>query len=281
MRKRILNISGIILLFIFLTLLSQIGGIIYLICLPIFSFFKRRVGRPIVHIILNVSTFCILYAFTTFIVVPPLAENYGRVPMPYDEMNPHLRQLNRWTVILNRHYVVPQLRAVTEGIAQKLAAADTSLVVTYLDCNFPFWLGFPLEPHLSHDDGRKIDLSFFYIDAETQKPTAERPSWLGYGVCEEPRAGEENRAEFCAERGGWQYSFMRNNLISQSRKRQYPFDAQHTAALMRFFIADPHVNGVMIEPHLEKRLGFSNQPKVKTPPCNSVRHDDHIHVSIY
>ncbi len=281
MRKRILNVAGIILLFIFLTLLTQVGGIVYLLCLPLFRFLKRRVGRPILHISLNISIFCILYAFTTFIVVPPLAEKYGRVPMPYDEMNPHLRQWNRLTVILNRHYVVPELRMVTEGIAKKLAAADTSLVITYLDCNFPFWDGFPLEPHLSHNDGRKIDLSLMYLDAETQKPTAERPSWLGYGVCEEPRAGEENRAEFCAAHGGWQYSFMKDNVISQSQKRKYPFDAQHTAALMRFFIADPHVHTVMVEPHLEKRLGFANQPKVKPPPCNSVRHDDHIHVGIY
>lgn len=281
MRKRVLNIAGIILLFIFLTLLTQIGGIVYLLCLPIFKFFKRRIGRPILHILLNISIFCMVYALTTFIIVPPLAEKYGRVPMPYDEMNPHLRQLNRWTVILNRHYVVPQLRTVTEGVAQKLATADTSLVVTYLDCNFPFWLGYPLKPHLSHDDGRKIDLSFFYLDAETQKPTAERPSWIGYGVCEEPRGGEENRAEFCAEKGGWQYSFMKDYIISQSQKRRYPFDEKHTAALMRFFIADSHVNAVMIEPHLEKRLGFLNNPKVKTPPCNSVRHDDHIHVAIY
>ena len=124
MRKRVLNIIGIVLLFIFLTLLTQIGGIVYLLCLPIFRFYKKRVGRPILHIALNISTFCFLYAFTTFIVVPPLAEKYGRVPMPYDEMNPHLRQHNRWTVILNRHYVVPALLAVTEGVAQKLAASD-------------------------------------------------------------------------------------------------------------------------------------------------------------
>ena len=281
MRKRVLNIVGIVLLFIFLTLLTQIGGIVYLLCLPIFKFYKKRVGRPILHIVLNISTFCLLYAFTSFIIVPPLAEKYGRVPMPYDEMNPHLRQHNRWTVILNRHYVVPALLAVTEGVAQKLATSDTSLVVTYLDCNFPFWPGFPLEPHLSHDDGRKIDLSFMYLDAETQKPTAERPSWLGYGVCEEPRAGEEDRAAFCAERGGWQYSFMKNNVISQSLKRKYPFDEKHTAAMMRFFIADSHVHTVMVEPHLEKRLGFLKQPKVKPPPCNSVRHDDHLHIGIY
>jgi hypothetical protein len=282
MRKQILNIIGIILLFIFLTVLTQVGGIVYLICLPVFKYFKPRIGRPIWHILLNISIFCILYAFTTFVVVPPLAEKYGRVQMPYDEENPHLRQLNRWTVILNRNYVVPQLRAVTEGVALKMAAADTSLVMTYLDCNFPFWDGFRLIPHLSHNDGRKIDLSFFYLDAETQKTSVERPGWLGYGVCEEPRGGEENRAEFCGSQGNnWQYSFMRNYIISQSKKQRYPFDERRTAAMIRFFLADNRTNNILIEPHLEKRLGFTNQNKVKPPPCHSVRHDDHVHVSIY
>ncbi|MBL7814641.1 MAG: hypothetical protein JNL70_06515 [Saprospiraceae bacterium] len=281
MGKQLFKYLGHILLFVFLTLLSQVGGLIYLLCLPIFKYFKPRIARPIWHISLNIGIFCVLYTFTTFIIVPPLAERFGRVPMPYDEENPNLRQWNRWTVLLNRHYVVPELRAVTEGVARKMAAADTNLVITYLDCNFPFWDGFPLEPHLSHNDGRKIDLSFFYRDAETNKVTAERPSWLGYGVCEEPRGGEENRAEYCAQQGGWQYSFMRDNVISQSQKRRLPFDEKYTAALVRFFLADNRTKLVLIEPHLEKRLGFANQAKVKPPPCHSVRHDDHIHVAIY
>ena len=279
--KILFKYLGHILIFIFLTLLTQVGGIVYLICLPIFKYFKPRINRPIWHILLNISVFCALYTFTTFIIVPPLAENYGRVQMPYDEENAHLRQWNRWTVILNRNYVVPELRTVTEGVARRLAAADTNIVLTYLDCNFPFWDGFPLEPHLSHNDGRKIDLSFFYLDAETQKTTTERPSWLGYGVCEEPRGGEENRAEFCENQGGWQYSFMRNYIISQSKKQRYPFDERRTAALIRFLLTDTHVKSILVEPHLGKRLGFANQFKVKPPPCNSVRHDDHIHVSIY
>ena len=279
--KIIYNYLGKLLLFLFLTLLTQIGGLVYLLCLPIFKYFKSRIGRPIWHILLNISVFCVLYALTSFIIVPPLAEHYGRVAMPYDDENPNLRQLNRWTVILNRHYVTPQLRIVTEGVARKMAATDTNVVVTYLDCNFPFWDGFPLKPHLSHSDGLKIDLSFFYIDAATQKTTSERPSWFGYGVCEEPRGGEENRAEYCAEHGSWQYSFLRNYLISQSSKRELPFDERRTAALIRFFLADNRTKTVLIEPHLEKRLGFNKQQKVQPPPCNSVRHDDHIHVAIY
>ena len=33
-----------------------------------------------------------------------------------------------------------------------------------LDGNFPFITGFPLLPHLSHDDGEKVDLAFYYAD---------------------------------------------------------------------------------------------------------------------
>ncbi|HKK76486.1 MAG TPA: hypothetical protein VJ953_15505 [Saprospiraceae bacterium] len=37
-----------------------------------------------------------------------------------------------------------------------------SLRINYLDANFPFWNEFPLLPHLSHDDGKKVDISFLY-----------------------------------------------------------------------------------------------------------------------
>jgi hypothetical protein len=279
--KQILRYAGNILLFFFLSLISQIGGLVYLLCLPIFRLLKPYIARPIWHILLNTSLFCLVYAVASFWIVPPLARHFGRVPMPVNEEHPNVRQHNIWMVLLNRHYVVPDLRALTEGVADKLAKADTQIVITYLDCNFPFFDGFPLEPHLSHDDGRKIDLAFQYLDAKTKLPTNERPSWLGYGVSEEPRGGEEDRAEYCAEQGEWQYSFMRDYVISQKHKRDFQFDEKRSQAVIQALIRDPRVQLVLIEPHLEKRLGFANQPKVKSPPCHSVRHDDHIHVAIY
>ena len=273
---------GLVLLFALLTLLSQIGGLVLLACLPVFNFINEKVKEKIGRNVLKISTFCLFYALTTFFIVPPLAASFGRVRMPYSDENPNLKPHNFYSVLLNRNYVTPQLRAVTEGVAAKMTLkyGDTC-VLAYLECNFPFIDGYQLYPHLSHNDGQKIDLSFQYLDAATKQPTSERPSWLGYGVCEEPKAGEENQPEMCYERGEWQYNFMRKYIIPQWRKQDFVFNANQTHDLIRFFLADNHVNFVLIEPHLKKRLGFETVPKVRRPPCEAVRHDDHIHVAIY
>ena len=273
---------GLVLLFALLTLLSQIGGLVLLVCLPVFNFINEKVKEKIGRNVLKISTFCLFYALTTFFIVPPLAASFGRVRMPYSDENPNLKPHNFYSVLLNRNYVTPQLRAVTEGVAAKMTLkyGDTC-VLAYLECNFPFIDGYQLYPHLSHNDGQKIDLSFQYLDAATKQPTSERPSWLGYGVCEEPKAGEENQPEMCYERGEWQYNFMRKYIIPQWRKQDFVFNANQTHDLIRFFLADNHVNFVLIEPHLKKRLGFETVPKVRRPPCEAVRHDDHIHVAIY
>ena len=214
-------------------------------------------------------------------IVPPVAVHFGRVPMPFNDDSSRIQPWNFTTVLLNRHYVLPNLKSVTEGVAEKLSRTSPGSVITYLDCGFPFFDGFRLYPHLSHNDGRKIDISFFYLDAATKKPTNERPSWLGYGVCEEPRSGEEDRPTYCREQGFWQYNFMRRFLIPQGSKADFLLDERRTRELMRLFLADNRVQVILIEPHLEKRLGFTNTQKVRTPPCESVRHDDHIHVAIY
>ncbi len=281
MRKQILRIAFPILMVILLTLTTQIGGLIYLLCFPIFRYFNEKFGRQILRILLRVSVFAVVYGFATFVVVPPLAVHFGRVPMPYNDDSSRVQPWNFATVLMNRHYVLPNLKAVTEGVSEKLRKTHPGAVITYLDCGFPFFDGFRLFPHLSHNDGRKIDLSFFYLDAATKKPTNERPSWLGYGICEEPRSGEEDRPLFCRERGFWQYNFMRRYLIPQGEKENFLLDERRTRALMQLLLADNRVQLLLIEPHLEKRLGFSNTQKVRTPPCESVRHDDHIHVAIY
>jgi hypothetical protein len=280
---RFLKYAGIVVAFGVLTLISQIGGLVLLASLPLFQLIDKKVtGLRIVRTVFKTAIFCLLYTVTTFWLVPPIAKYFGRVPMPYSDEHPNLRQHNFMTVLLNRHYVKPTLRKITEGVAEKLAERyQDSLVLTYLDCNFPFFEGFPLQPHLSHDDGRKIDLSFQYMDAKTQKVTYDCPSWLGYGVCEEPRVGEENYPEKCKEDGNWQYSFMRNTIVSQGAKNNFIFDAVKTKDVMSYFLADNRVNFILIEPHLKKRLGFENNQKVRRPPCFAVRHDDHLHVAIY
>jgi hypothetical protein len=280
---RFLKYIGIFILFSFLTLLTQIGGIVLLLCLPIYTFIENRLSLlRIYRLLFRTAIFALLYTIATFWIVPALAKSGGRVPMPYADEHPYLRQHNFYTILFNRHYVVPELRLMAENVADKLNKdATDSLIITYLDCNFPFFDGFPLEPHLSHDDGRKIDFSFQYLDTATKLPTYERPSWLGYGVNEAPHGGEEDYALKCSEEGNWQYSFMSKNIISQRHKHQYPFDATRTKEVLNLFLKDNHGNFILIEPHLKKRLGFENHHKVRRPPCNAVRHDDHYHIAVY
>jgi hypothetical protein len=280
--KKFSKYIGILILSILLTLVTQIGGVILLICIPIFNYINRFNEKKWLRNLLKTSVFCIFYLLSTFFIVPTMAEWNGRTPMPFNNDHPNLKQHTLLTVILNRHYVTPQLKTVTEGVASKMAKkyGDTC-VITYLECNFPFFDGFRLYPHLSHNDGQKIDLSFQYLDKTTKESTSNRPSWLGYGVCEEPKAGEENQAEMCEEKGEWQYSIMKKYLIYQGNKEDYLFDSRGTQDMVRFFLNDNHVSFVMIEPHLKKRLGFEQVIKVRRPPCSAVRHDDHIHVAIY
>jgi hypothetical protein len=272
---------AIVLAFVFLTFLTQVGGLVLLMCLPIYNWVNRAIVKKYYKLGLKMLAYAVIYSLVTFVIVPPLAQEFGRVPMPYFKDSPFVKPHNFFTVLANRHYVKPSLRQITEGVAQKIAERyKDSIAMRYLDCCFPFWDGFPLAPHLSHNDGRKIDIAFYYTKTIDNQPVSDSPSWLGYGVCEEPRAGEENQPEFCREKGEWQYSFMRKYIIPQYQKPNFKFDADKTTDMLRFFSADNRVRFALIEPHLKTRLGFSKNTKVRIPPCIAVRHDDHIHIIV-
>ena len=262
-----------------LTLLSQVGGLVFLICLPLFNWINKQLVNKYYRTIGKTLSFSILYGFISFLIVPPIAQHFGRVPMPYQSASVFVKPHNFMTVILNRHYVTPLLRQITEGVAEKVAVKyKDSVALRYLDCCFPFWNGFPLVPHLTHNDGKKIDIAFYYTKTIDNQPVSDSPSWLGYGVSEEPRAGEENQPEFCREKGEWQYSFMRRYLTPQYFKKNFKFDADKTTDMVRLFTSDNRVRFALIEPHLKNRLGFQKNNKVRIPPCIAVRHDDHIHI---
>lgn len=91
------------------------------------------------------------------------------------------------TVLLNRNYVKPKLNDLLSNTAKKLNG--TNITIHYLDANFPFINKFPLLPHLSHNNGKKIDISLVY---ETQNGiiTNKQKSVSGYGVFEAPKSNE-------------------------------------------------------------------------------------------
>jgi hypothetical protein len=143
---------------------------------------------------------------------------------------------------------------------------------------FPFLDNFPLFPRLSHNDGKKLDLSFQYNNSSTGQITDEIPSFIGYGVCEEPERGEENTPEYCDSKGYWQYNLLRD-IVSQDANEEFVCDDKRMRDLVNSFVSHNRVGKIFIEPHLKKRMELTSS-KIRFHRCQAVRHDDHIHVQL-
>ncbi len=262
-------------LFLLLTLATQIGGMIYLLSLVGNKYIPNDKKGKWSQCILFIG----LYLFSTFIIVPPIAKVFGRVPLPISKQGTLIPN-HRWTCLLNRHYVKPKLYNLVMKSANQFNANQNNIrQLRYLDANFPFKDGFPLFPHRSHDDGEKIDLAFLYTDRATGSPLAKSVSFFGYGFCEVPKPREENMPALCKKRGYWQYSLLQN-LIGKASPNKVQFDAEATRRLVKKLSDHPYTKKIFIEPHLKQRLGFSNDEKVRLHGCAAVRHDDHIHLEL-
>lgn len=265
------------LVFCLLTIFTQIGGIIYLLSFLTYNFIDKHTKNKIYKASLKMLSFVVLYTIATFLIVPLLAPLFGRVALPLKETN-HLRPLTFITCLLNRNYVRPELKYTAFNLAQEMNQKFPGTVVNYLDGNFPFINKFPLLPHLSHNDGKKLDLAFCYKATSTQKPTNDCPSFIGYGICEEAFSNETNTADFCGEKGYWQYSFLKN-IVPQGSKTHYVLDNERTKALVELYTSQEKIGKVFIEPHLKTRLELTSD-KIRFHGCQAVRHDDHIHVQL-
>ena len=266
-----------LILIVLLTIITQVGGLIFILYLLTRSWILKKCEKVRYQKSLSFLYFLFLYFLSSFFILPLLAKPFGRVPLPLLEKN-NLQPLNVFTCILNRNYVREELRNSAFQVAEKMNAKYPGTVLNYLDANFPFLNGFPLIPHLSHNDGKKLDLSFCYKDAESMSETNACPSIIGYGICEEPLPNEINTAASCSQRGNKLYSLMKS-IYPQGNKKNYVFDARRTADLVGFFAKENSISKIFIEPHLKSRLGL-NSGKVVFHGCHAVRHDDHVHVQI-
>ena len=123
-------------------------------------------------------------------------------------------------------------------------------------------------PHLSHDDGEKADLAFFYRDETGYLPGATR-SPIGYFAFE---AGPTD----CTPRWPtlrWDFGFL------QPLWRDYALDEERMAAVIRILSSDERVGKTFIEPHLVQSLQVAH-PRVRFQGCRAARHDDHIHFQL-
>lgn len=274
---KILSLSVKIAFVIFITLLTQIGEVVYLFSRFSYPVINRMSSNKFLQYIFRFTFFLLLYLFFTFFLIPIIAKPFGRVPLPFLSSN-NIQPINKITCILNRHYVRADLKDVAIQVANEMNQQFPGTTLNYLDAGFPFFDKFPLFPHLSHNDGKKLDIALYYTIASTGKETNSCPSFIGYSISEEPGADEVNTALTCGTQGFWQYSLMKK-MLPQSNKKNYVFDAVRTKAVIQLFCAAPNIQKIFIEPHLKTRMGLTNG-KIRFHGCQAVRHDDHIHLQI-
>ncbi len=273
---RFLKSIGFIILIIFLTALTQIGGVVLLLCVPLFFYIKKKIAKPSLRRLLYIASFLLIYLSITFFIIPPIAKSFGRVPLAINSKT--IKPLNIMTCILNRHYVRPKLKSNITNVSVKFNQKFPNTTISYLDANFPFLNGFSLLPHLSHNDGKKVDITFFYKDKSGKEINNNAPSFMGYGVYEEPKNNEYNMPENCKKKGYWQYSIL-EKFVPQWNKNKMIFDKNRTKHLIKLFTQENTTSKIFIEPHLKKRMNL-NSNKIRFHGCRAVRHDDHIHLQI-
>lgn len=170
--------------------------------------------------------------------------------------------------LLNRSYVTPELAAVLDDLADHMAQTHPDLRVTSLDGSFPF-TNMPLLPHLSHDDGEKMDLAFFYLESEDGTPTDRQRSPLGYFAFEDGPTDCPDVTLTLRWDLRWLQPVFPDLKLDEDRMRR----------AMRQLIEDDRVSKVFLEPHLQRTLDVE-APKVRFQGCRAARHDDHIHMQL-
>ncbi len=257
-----------VVLVIVLTLLTQIGGLAYLISIGIGAKVKYNFrGKAIL-------VFLLVYLSLTFLIVPWLAPLFGRERVNNTE---RISSANYMTILLNRNYVKPALNDILKGVSEKLSAINPAIHITYLDANFPFLDGFALLPHLSHNDGKKIDLAFIYETKDGVFTNAQK-SMSGYGLFEEPKTHEYNQISICKSKGYFQYDYAKYLTFGEINNG-LKFSDSATKQLIDVILEDPRLDKMFIEPHLKTRLKLTSS-KVRFHGCRAVRHDDHIHIQL-
>jgi hypothetical protein len=126
-------------------------------------------------------------------MAPNIAPFFGRVKI---EASNKIKAHSFITLLFNRNYVTPKIQSILNDISLMVSKNLSDIKLIYLDANFPFFDGFPLLPHLSHNAGRKIDISFIYEDKD-KKISNLKPSISGYGIFEKPKKGEINQSLTC------------------------------------------------------------------------------------
>ncbi len=117
---KLLKAFGHLIIILTLTIITQVGGLIWVIT----SIISRRKGWKKLYL------FVIIYFSFNLVIIPPIASQFGRVQLPW--FNDNLSPRNWFYPMAFRNYVNPELKNLL------LESSRTSNIkITYLDANFP------------------------------------------------------------------------------------------------------------------------------------------------
>jgi hypothetical protein len=252
--------------------LTQVGGVIYLAALAVRTRLPVLRQRPRLAL---VALFAGLYA-AAWLPIQSAAALAGRVGLPCTEHD-GLRAASPLSCVLHRHYVDPRMLALAHGMARAVDERYPGTLTQTLDANFPFLDGFPMAPHLSHDDGDKLDVAFYYADTEGTYRRGVLRSPIGYWAFEQP--GPHARQP-CRGRAGalrwdqdWFQPLVRDDLVLDGRRLRTAITWLETEGRAR------GARRVLLEAHLADRLQLD--PRfVRFQGCSAARHDDHFHIEL-
>lgn len=172
--------------FMALTIVTQVGGLLYVLALFLRTRLFPATNRKLAMLSL---LFACVYAIA-WAPIGRLAGLSGRTALPCFLGSNSTLAASPIACLLHRHYVSPQMKALTLSLSEAVDRRFPRTLTMTLDGNFPFIDGFPIVPHLSHDDGRKLDLAFYYASHEGYARGQLR-SPIGYWAFERLGAGEE------------------------------------------------------------------------------------------
>ena len=268
-----LKVLGHGLAVVLLTAVTQIGGLAYLAALLLRATLFRRSRYPATALLLP---FLLFYGGATLALRTEMFTTRIPLSCASDESRA-LAAASPLLCLLNRNYVSADLYHALEALSGHMDQRFPGTLTQVLDTGFPFFDNFPLLPPLSHDDGRKADLAFYYRDGEGEYRRGLLASPLGYWGFTPPRPGEPQP---CAGGGslfslrwdmGWFQPLVRDDIS---------LDAARTKAALEWLTSEGRLYGIekiLLEPHLKSRLGLTSD-RIRFQGCGAARHDDHIHV---
>ena len=253
-----------------LTLLTQIGGLAYLLaCLLAYnsSHLLARWG-------IRLGLFVMLYGAGWW-MARKVAPIYGREPLPClaDSMG-DFRLQSPIYCLANRNYVTSGMKSLLLDLSMYMNQAYPGTLTQGLDAGFPFFDGFPMLPHLSHRDGNQMDLAFYYKDQKGGYLRGQTASPVGYW------AFSGTGTEICPDATRWDLRWKMDWF--QPMVRPYEIEEARMTAALDWLEQEGPMHGlkrILLEPDLKQRW-LPHSKLIGFQGCHAARHDDHLHLSI-